>query len=229
MSHDSNDSDDPHGAKPMGWDMESGWTTISAHADLSFTLWLTGLPGSGKTTLARLVEQALEARGYHIELIDTFVFSRWLKRELHIQEDLHEDHSHSIGYDAFITYICAILARNGVISITTAVSPYAEARKFAREQLQKFVEVYLYCAPEERSSRLDRRETLSSMPDTLYQPPACPELSIDTASEPPERSALHVIDFLEQHGYIAPRWEDAEDEDEAAIVKARLQALGYLD
>src|SRR5690242_7160450 len=50
------------------WDMGSGWSTISAHKDLSFTLWCTGLPGTGKTTLAYLVKKALLARGYKVEI-----------------------------------------------------------------------------------------------------------------------------------------------------------------
>jgi hypothetical protein len=62
-----------------------------------------------------------------------------------------------------------------------------------------------------------------------YQPPIRAELSIDTGSEAAERSALRVISYLEQSGYIAPLWETTDTQEEIALMKARLQALGYLD
>jgi adenylylsulfate kinase-like enzyme len=208
----------------------SGWSTISAHYEPGFTIWLTGLPGTGKKTLARLASKALTARGYKVEIIDTQALSRWLRLELHIQEDIREDNSHTPGFDAFTTYICAILARNGVISISTTVSPYIEARSFAREQIQRFVEVHLHCDERERQQRLALNEYIPSMPTELYQQPVAPELSINTSHEPPESSALRLIARLEQLGYIAPRWEDSESYDEEIeVIKARLQALGYLD
>lgn len=210
-----------------------GWSTISARHGSSFTLWFTGLAGTGKTTLADLVCKALLARGYKAEIIDTQALARWLKQELHIDEHMQEDTSHTLGYDAFITYICTILARNGVISLTPAISPHRQARIHAREHLPRFIEIYLHCSPEQREARRQKQEKLSaaaSLAESLYEPPTSTELSIDTTSESPERSALRILDYLEQHGYIAPLWEAAEmDEAEITLIKARLQALGYLD
>ena len=210
----------------------SGWSIISAQQNSSFTLWFTGLSGTGKTTLADLVCKALLARGYKAEIIDTPALSRWLKQELHIYEDILEDSSHTLGYDAFITYICTLLARNGVISITPTISPYSEARAHAREHLAQFIEIYLHCSPEQRHKRRQTREAISlaaSVSEGLYQPPDSPELSIDTTHEQPERSALRILDYLELHGHIAPLWEESEDAEAIALIKARLQALGYLD
>lgn len=212
------------------WNNWPGWSTISASSDLSFTIWLTGLPGTGKTTLAHLVKNALIARGYSVEIIDAQALSHWLNRELQIREDSREDRSYTLGYDAFTTYICTLLARNGIICITTSVSPYQEARTFAREQIQHFVEVYLHCSSEHRRKRLEQLERTPSIAADLYQPPANPELSIDTSYELPERSALRIIRHLEQSAYIAPLWQDTDIEnEEIAIIKARLQAMGYLE
>ncbi len=210
--------------------MWPGWSTISASNDLSFTVWLTGLPGTGKTTLAQLLKKTLVARGYKVEIIDTQMLSLWLNQELQIHEEIREDHSHTLGYDAFITYICSLLSRNGIICITSSVSPYSEARKFAREQILHFIEVYLHCSTEQRQERLEQLEDTPAITSELYQPPLTPELSLDTSLDFPERSTLRVISYLEQHGYLAPLWEDADTEDEEiAIIKARLQALGYLE
>lgn len=214
------------------WDTP-GWSTISAHQQSSFTLWFTGLAGTGKTTLSGLVCKTLLARGYKAEIIDTPALARWLKQELHIDEQMQEEASHTLGYDAFITYICTILARNGVISLTPAISPHRQARAHAREHLPQFIEIYLSCSPEQRAERRRKKESYSvvaSLAESLYEPPLAAELSIDTTHEPAERSALRILDYLEQHGYIAPLWEEAEmDEAEIALIKARLQALGYLD
>ncbi len=212
------------------WDMESGWSTIFAQSELSFTLWFTGLPGTGKTSLAQLVRKALLARGYKVEIIDTQVLTHWLNLKLQIHEDIRQDNSHTIGYDAFITYICTILARNGIIGITTSVSPYIEARSYAREQVQRFIEVYLHCEARLRHKRVEQAETtFPSEIEALYEPPPSPELSLDTGKEPLERAALRLIAYLEQHGYIAPLWEELANDEEIESIKSRLQALGYLE
>ena len=212
------------------WDMGSGWSTISAHKDLSFTLWCTGLPGTGKTTLAYLVKKALLARGYKVEIIDAQALTHWLNLKLQIHEDIRQDNSHTPGYDAFITYICTILARNGIISITTSVSPYREARTYAREQIHRFIEVYLHCPTGLRQKRVGQSEfTFPIEMEALYEPPAAAELSLDTGEESPERSALRLIGYLEQHGYIAPLWDELVTDEEVESIKSRLQALGYLE
>ena len=216
----------PHNPAYQNW---QGWSTISANGNTAFTIWLTGLPGVGKTTQAQLVKKALTARGYKVETIDSYVLSAWLQQELHIEEYPRDDYSHTVGYDAFITYICSILAHNGIITITTSVSPYQEARGFAREQLSSFVEVYLHCDTRERQRRVCQQEHVPMMQDQLYQSPTTPELRLDTSTEAAEHTALRIVEYLEQHGYIAPLWEEHEDEEEIGLIKARLKALGYLE
>ena len=211
------------------WDFWPGWSTISAQHESSFTLWFTGLPGTGKTTLAQLTKKALLARGYKVEIIDAQSLSYWLKHELHIEEESKEDRSHAPGYDAFITYICSILARNGVITLAVSVSPYREARLHAREQIHRFTEVYIHCSEEMRNGRLQQLAHKSTIPIHLYQPPEQPELTINTGLELPERSTLRIIDYLEQAGFVAPLWQDQADEQETASVIAHLKALGYLE
>lgn len=215
------------------WDAWSGWSTIPAGQNACFTLWFTGLHGTGKTTLAQLVQKALIVRGYKVEIIDTQSLSHWLKHELHIDEDIHEDRnkaSPSPGYDAFVTYICTLLARNGIITITSSVSPCHDARIHAREQISRFIEIYLHCPNEARWQRLQEVNRTMQIEESLYQPPTTAEISLDTGLEPPERSALHILAYLEQYSYITPLWDKLETEDEEiATINARLQALGYLE
>ena len=210
-----------------------GWSTITAGQTASFTLWFTGLHGTGKTTLARLVQKALVARGHKVEIIDTQSLSRWLKQELHIEEDMCEERNTTgptRSYDAFVTYICTLLAHNGIITIASSVSPYREARVHAREHLAHFIEIYLHCSNEARLQRLQELHRSADIEESLYQPPTTAEISLDTCLESPERCALHILAYLEQYSYITPLWEMLEQEDEeTAMIKARLQALGYLE
>lgn len=215
------------------WDPWSGWSTISAGNETSFSIWFSGLSGTGKSTLAQMVKMALLTRGYKTEIIDRQALPSWLKQELHIEEAIREDRSRTPAYDAFTTYICALLARNGIITITTSVSPFQETCAHAREQIQRFVEVYLYCAADLRRKRLEQQMPTPGKAKQTYQRPTGADLSIDTGLEPPERSALRIIAHLEQCGYVAPIWEDTgtpdDEEEEIELVKTRLQALGYLE
>lgn len=216
-------------SQQRAWNAWPGWSTISASSNPSFTLWFTGLPGTGKTTLALLAKKTLLTRGYKVEIIDSQTLSHWLQQELHIDETVQEDYSHTPGYDAFITYICSVMARNGIITITTSVSPHTEARLYAREQLHQFVEVYLHCPEEQRYQRLRQQEHLPTMHEHVYQPPMEAELTVDTGHETPERSTLRIIDYLEQYGFIAPLWEISDTDEEIDAITARLRALGYLE
>lgn len=217
-------------AQPHMQDGWQGWSTISANEHACFTVWLTGLPGTGKTTLAGLVQQALTTRGHKVQLLTNRELSHWLQDELHVQESFEGDRSDLPGYDAFLTYLCYLLARNGIITITSSISPYLSARRYARAQINRFVEVYLYCTATTREKRIHQREPVESFPEQLYEVPTNPDLAIDTDQEEPERSALRIIERLEQQSYIAPICGEHDDEDpEIATIKARLEALGYLE
>src|SRR4051794_2584498 len=70
------------------WQQWPGWSMISASNYLGFTLWFTGLHGTGKSTLAALLQNALTLRGYKVEIIDSNTLSYWLQHELHIDETI---------------------------------------------------------------------------------------------------------------------------------------------
>ncbi len=207
----------------------NGWSTISAQTSSSFTLWFTGLPGTGKTTLAEMIKQTLVRRGYKVEIIDHQSLSNWLRKELRIEEEFLEDDYQTLSYDMFVTYLCKHFARDGIISIATSVSPFADTRAYARDQIKRFFEVHARCESQIRYRRLAQLEKTYHPVDRFYQPPKKAELTINTTRELPEQCTWRIISKLEQSGYIAPLWEQPPISDEFEVIKTRLQALGYLE
>ena len=102
-----------------------------------FTLWLTGLPRSGKSTVAGLVAGRLRTLGVErIEVLDGDIVREGLCRDLGFSR---EDRTENIRRIAFVP---KLLTRNGVAVIVAAISPYREDRELAREEIQSFVEAW---------------------------------------------------------------------------------------
>lgn len=104
-----------------------------------FTVWFTGLPCSGKTTLSRSLSDRLRALDSPVELLDGDEVRLYLSQGLGYSR---QDRDLNIGR---IGYVCHLLSRNGVIAIAAAVSPYRETRAAARKLIGRFVEVYVKC------------------------------------------------------------------------------------
>lgn len=223
----------------MTWDAWPGWSTISASNQRGFTLWFTGLSASGKTTLAHLVKKVLLARGFKVEIIDPQAVSFWLKHAFPLDEARQAPPGNAPDLGAILTYICTLLARNEIITITTTVCPYRATRDRARSQIGHFLEIYLHCPEAQRARRLKQPGRATDALEHSYEPPLAPELNIDSGLEPPEICALRIISYLEQHGFVPPLWEETyaahsgEEllllDEEANLIKARLQSLGYLE
>lgn len=229
------------------WNSWSDWSMISAHTFPGFTLWVTGLPGTGKRTLARSIRHVLIARGYKAEIVDAL----HLLRRPAPESNTHIQHAQPAPIcqlpervpddDALTIFLCGLLVRNGIIAITTSLQLEPHTRKHAHEQLPALIQVHLSCLYPQRQERLLRQETAISescgasqqAAQSFQSSPvsqALAELHIDTTSEILERSALRIITYLEHNGYIAPLWETPDDEDEeVCAIKARLQSLGYLE
>src|SRR6266852_953649 len=104
-----------------------------------FTIWLTGLSGAGKSTLAWAIERYLKALDRNVEVLDGDIVRTHLSKGLGFSR---EDRNTNIQRIAFV---CHLLTRNGVVSIAAAISPYREAREWARKEICNFVEVYVKC------------------------------------------------------------------------------------
>src|SRR5258708_1056918 len=108
-----------------------------------FTLWLTGLSGAGKTTLAGALEREMRARGLAVEVLDGDEIRTNLSKGLGFSKEDRDTNIRRIGY------VCRLLSRNGVAAISAAISPYREVRDEVRRLIEAdgaaFIEVYVKC------------------------------------------------------------------------------------
>ena len=168
-------------------------------------VWLTGLPGSGKTTIARILEKELRARGYKVELLDGDEVRKWLSPEAGFTREDRERHLRRV------IYVSKLLARNGVIVLASFVSPYRSIRAEARRIIGDFIEVYVKCSletvikidPKGLYTRALRGEIKHMTGiDDPYEEPENPEVIVDTEKDPPEENAKKILQKLEELGYI---------------------------
>ena len=107
--------------------------------DQGFTLWFTGLSGAGKSTLANLVADELRKRAHRVEILDGDEVRTNLSKGLGFSKEDRDINIRRIGY------VCNLLARNGVIAISAAISPYRDVRDEVRRQHERFFEVFVRC------------------------------------------------------------------------------------
>jgi len=172
-----------------------------------FVVWFTGLPSAGKSTLAQQLEKALRRRGLSVEVLDGDEVRKRLTKGLGFSK---EDRDENIRR---ITYVAHLLARNGTAAITAAISPYRAIRDEAREEIKRFVEVYVKCPLEVCIQRdvkgLYRRALAGEIPNFTgvsdpYEEPLRPEVTIETDRETPEVGVERILATLEQQGYLPP-------------------------
>jgi adenylylsulfate kinase len=197
-----------------------------------FAVWLTGLSGAGKSTIAHGVARELRRRGVtRVEILDGDAVRETLSAGLGFSR---QDRDTNIRRIAWVAHV---LTRNGVATIVAAISPYREAREAARRLIGHFVEVFVD-APidilEQRDTKgLYRRARAGALAHFTgvsdpYETPAAPEVRCATDRESVEASVAAVLAALEAGGYVAPAEAAASPEEEARIL-TRLQSLGYLE
>jgi adenylylsulfate kinase len=176
-----------------------------ANRERGVVIWFTGLSGSGKTTIAHLLEEKLLTAGVPVELLDGDVVRENLSKGLGFSK---EDRDTNIRRIAFVAHL---LQRNGVFVITAAISPYRAIREEARAMVKDFIEVYAN-APldvcEERDvkglyakARAGEIKGFTGVDDP-YEPPSGPEVECRTDQESVEESAQKVIDKLVELKYL---------------------------
>lgn len=169
-----------------------------------FVLWFTGLPCSGKTSVADEVAKILKAKDMKVERLDGDVVRKSLTRDLGFSK---EDRDKNIER---VTFVSMILSRNGVAVLPAFVSPYIGARDNARNECTNFIEVYVKCSVEECEKRdvkgmyKKAREGIIkdfTGVDDPYEEPPNPELVIETDKETIEESTQKVIEKLKELGF----------------------------
>ncbi|HEX6131923.1 MAG TPA: adenylyl-sulfate kinase [Actinomycetota bacterium] len=171
-----------------------------------FTVWFTGLSGSGKSTIAEMLYHELAARGMKTEILDGDVVRQNLSKGLGFSK---EDRDTNIRRIAFVANL---LTRNGVATICCPISPYKETRDEARDLIGSFVEVYVHATVEEIAANRDPKGLYKKAlageitgftgVDDPYEVPERPELVVDTEAETPEESLRHVLSTLKDLGYL---------------------------
>jgi adenylylsulfate kinase len=193
-----------------------------------FTLWLTGLSGAGKSTLARTIEQRLKMYERNVEVLDGDIVRTHLSKGLGFSR---EDRDTNIKRIAFV---CGLLTRNGVVAISAAISPYREAREWARKEIGNFVEVYVNCPIEvcrERDVKglyklVDEGKIKNFTGiDDPYEEPEHPELMIETDKETVEESIDRIFARLVELGYLE---SEGVLEEESQVVTDYSNALDQL-
>ena len=197
-----------------------------------FTLWFTGLSGSGKTALARGVESILRERGMKVEVLDGDIIRQNLSKGLGFSKEDRDTNIKRIGF------VCKLLTRNGVVAIGSAISPYREVRDFVRQDIGDFVLVYVKCPLEVLIQRdvkgLYQKALSGEIPNFTgisdpYEEPLDPEIIIDTAVESSQESIGKIIAKLEELEYIPPApQQPVYSEEEEKEIEDRLHALGYI-
>lgn len=164
------------------------------------TIWITGLPASGKSTLANAVASLLRTRGGVVEVLDGEA------ARARLSPDLGFSREHRMVHVARLAAEARRIGERGKITIVAAISPYREAREAARRDVGgRFLEVYARC-PLEVCKRRDPKglylraaagelQQVTGIDDP-YEPPEAPDVVVDTDRESPERGAVSVLNAL---------------------------------
>jgi adenylyl-sulfate kinase len=173
-----------------------------------FTLWFTGLSGSGKSTIAHVIGPELDKRGLVVEYLDGDSIRQHLSKGLGFSKEDRDTNIERIGW------VASRLTRQGGAVIAAAISPYRETRAKARELVEQFgpfVEVFVATSLDECARRdvngLYAKAFAGEIKgftgvDDPYEEPENPEIVIETESKTPEESAQVVIEKLEQLGLV---------------------------
>jgi adenylylsulfate kinase len=173
--------------------------------DQGFTLWSTGLSGAGKSTLANLLAKELRERGHRVEILDGDEVRTNLSKGLGFSKEDRDTNIRRIGY------VCNLLARNGVIAISAAISPYRDVRDEVRGLHQRFFEVFVRCTIDklvERDVKGLYKKALAGETKSFtgvsdpYEEPLKPELVVDSSTETVEQSLGKLLGRLEELNYI---------------------------
>jgi adenylylsulfate kinase len=175
--------------------------------DTGFVLWLTGLSGAGKSTIAAKLGPALAERGHRVELLDGDEVRTNLCQGLGFSRQDRDTNIARIGY------VAGKLAKHGVAVLVAAISPYREARDQVRAQVDNFVEIHV-AAPVATCAQRDPKglyaKALSGEISNFtgvsdpYEPPLAPEIVLHTETQSVDESVHQVLGWLQTNGLTAP-------------------------
>jgi len=170
-------------------------------------LWLTGLSGSGKSTVANALEQALVQRGHHSYLLDGDNVRHGLNKDLDFSDAGRNENIRRIGE------VSSLFVDAGLIVITAFISPFRADRNRIRERIgdNNFIEVYISTSLEECERRDPKGLYVKARAgqireftgiDSPYEPPIAPQLAIDTSKVELTAAVDQILRYLENKGFL---------------------------
>lgn len=170
-----------------------------------FVVWLTGLSGCGKTTIARTIEDALKSMNRSVVVLDGDEIRKHLNPDLGFSK---RDRELNIERVAYLSHI---LSRSGIITIVALISPFRTSRDYARKLIGDFVEVWVKCSLETCKRRdpkgLYAKVMMGEITDFTgvdqdYEIPLNPEIILDTDKETSLQCSERILQKLKDLGYL---------------------------
>ena len=199
---------DLHGHEPNLGPIPHGTLAAPARSGSGLCFWLTGLSGSGKSTVGRLAAGQLRDLGYSVEVLDGDDVRQNLCAGLGFSREDRDENVRRLAW------VSDLLSRNGVVTFVAAVSPYRAARDDARARMgDRFVEVHVRASVDEcerrdvkglyERARAGEIQGFTGVSDP-YEEPLSPELTLETELESPDESAAKLVEYVERRLAGAP-------------------------
>ena len=171
-------------------------------------LWFTGLSGAGKSTIADIVVARLRDQQRKVEILDGDEVREHLSKGLTFSKEDRDINVRRIGW------VASVLARNGVIAVTAAISPYRSIRDEMRAEITNFVEIHVatpFEVCEERDVKgLYAKQRAGEMTgltgvDSPYEAPAAPDVLVPTHQQTLAQSVDQLLAVLADRGLLEGR------------------------
>jgi adenylylsulfate kinase len=171
-----------------------------------FAIWLTGLPSSGKTTVAQALSDLLAERGIAVQVLDSDELRTRLTPNPHYSPEGRD------WFYAMVAFLAELLTKNGVNCLIAATASRRAYREAARRRIERFAEVYVDCAPEVCRGRDPKglwqraqRGEITALPGMgePYEPPGSPDAHVDTGRLSAEAAAQHILSQLDGKGFFS--------------------------
>ncbi|MDX9856097.1 MAG: adenylyl-sulfate kinase [Candidatus Moranbacteria bacterium] len=162
-------------------------------------VWLTGLPCSGKTSIAKELEKYFKDNNIPVQRLDGDIVRGTINSDLGFSK---KDRDENIRR---VTHIAKMLSDNGVNAVVAFVSPYQKMRDFARETCPNFVEVHINCSIEECKKRDVKGMYAKALAGEIkdftgvqdpYEIPENPEIKVDTEKKSLDESVGEILEYL---------------------------------
>jgi adenylyl-sulfate kinase len=170
-----------------------------------FTLWFTGLSGSGKSALADAVAEDLKSKGMKVERLDGDIVRKSLTKDLGFTE---EDRNRNIER---VTFVAKLLTRNGVAVLASFISPYNKIRAYSRKEIGDYILVYVKCSLEVceerdpkgmyKKARAGEIKNFTGV-DHPFEEPDNADIIVETDKQTLKESKAIILNILAQKGYL---------------------------